>query len=70
MRYNRGVFFGQAGKAAATVDRLTDTSKYTGASKKRFDEDGKGKGLAGREDIADDTGYVGGYKNKDTYGKK
>lgn len=51
------------------VDRLTDTSKYTGSHKERFDESGKGKGIAGREDIADDSGYVQGYKNKDTYEK-
>jgi hypothetical protein len=31
--------------------RLTDTSKYTGAHKQRFNEDGTGKGKAGREDI-------------------
>jgi len=29
--------------------RLTDPSKYTGAHKERFDKDGKGKGLAGRD---------------------
>ncbi|CAG9772776.1 unnamed protein product [Ceutorhynchus assimilis] len=59
-------------KAVATggVERLTDTSKYTGAHKERFDESGKGKGLEGREDIADTSGYVGGYKGKDTYDKK
>lgn len=52
------------------VDRLTDTSKYTGAHKERFDKEGKGKGKEGRENIADDSGYVGGYKGKDTYDKK
>jgi hypothetical protein len=30
-------------------DRLTDTSKYTGAHKARFGADGKGRGLAGRD---------------------
>lgn len=34
------------------VSRLTDTSKYTGAHKQRFGEDGKGLGKVGREDIA------------------
>ncbi|XP_012226072.1 tubulin polymerization-promoting protein homolog isoform X2 [Linepithema humile] len=29
------------GKAASTVDRLTDVSKYTGSHKQRFDETGK-----------------------------
>merc|ERR1711971_784093 len=31
------------------VDRLTDTSKYTGSHKERFDESGKGKGASGRQ---------------------
>jgi hypothetical protein len=31
------------------VDRLTDTSKYTGTHKHRFDETGKGLGLLGRD---------------------
>ncbi|XP_011864867.1 PREDICTED: TPPP family protein CG45057 isoform X3 [Vollenhovia emeryi] len=57
-----------AGKAASTVDRLTDVSKYTGSHKQRFDtETGKGKGIAGRKDTADTSGYVQGYQNKDTY---
>lgn len=30
-------------------DKLTDTSLYTGAHKHRFTQDGKGKGLAGRD---------------------
>lgn len=51
------------------VDRLTDTSKYTGSHKERFDDSGKGKGIAGREDVDDNSGYVGGYKGKDTYDK-
>ncbi|XP_018310592.1 TPPP family protein CG45057 isoform X3 [Mycetomoellerius zeteki] len=55
------------GKAASTVDRLTDVSKYTGSHKQRFDKTGKGKGIAGRKDIADTSGYVQGYQNKDTY---
>lgn len=56
-----------AGKAASTVDRLTDVSKYTGSHKQRFDETGKGKGIAGRKDISDNSGYVQGYQNKDTH---
>ncbi|XP_011303011.1 TPPP family protein CG45057 [Fopius arisanus] len=54
-------------KAASAVDRLTDVSKYTGSHKQRFDETGKGKGIAGRKDIPDASGYVQGYQNKDTY---
>lgn len=57
---------------AGGVDRLTDTSKYTGSHKERFDESGKGKGLDGRKDFDAKAaeGYVGGYKGKDTYEKK
>lgn len=51
------------------VDRLTDTSKYTGSHKERFDESGKGKGIAGREDVHDNSGYVGNYKGANTYDK-
>ncbi|GLV33929.1 ringmaker [Carabus blaptoides fortunei] len=32
------------------VDRLTDTTKYTGAHKERFDAEGKGKGKEGHYD--------------------
>lgn len=51
------------------VDRLTDTSKYTGSHKERFDESGKGKGAAGRSDTSQNTGYVGSYKGSGTYDK-
>ncbi|KAG5679410.1 hypothetical protein PVAND_008977 [Polypedilum vanderplanki] len=44
-------------KAAETVARLTDTSKYTGSHKQRFDETGKGKGIAGRKDVPSVTNY-------------
>ncbi|XP_034040909.1 tubulin polymerization-promoting protein family member 3 [Thalassophryne amazonica] len=52
------------------VDRLTDTSKYTGSHKERFEESGKGKGRSGREEIVENTGYVGAYKNAGTYDTK
>ena len=48
---------------------MTDTSNYTGAHKERFDASGKGKGIDGREDRAANTGYVGNYKNANTYDK-
>ncbi|XP_019878045.1 tubulin polymerization-promoting protein homolog [Aethina tumida] len=57
-------------KATSTVDRLTDTSKFTGTHKQRFDDSGKGKGISGRKDLPDDSGYVQGYQNKDSYGNK
>ena len=61
-------FYQKAAKSDAT-DRLTDTSKYTGAHKERFGADGKGKGLEGRVDKADDSGYVGAYKGDKSYDK-
>ncbi|XP_034044735.1 tubulin polymerization-promoting protein family member 2 [Thalassophryne amazonica] len=54
----------------AAVDRLTDTTKYTGSHKERFDESGKGKGKSGREDIPDSSGYVSAYKGSGTYDEK
>uniref|UniRef100_A0A3B3QCZ2 Tubulin polymerization-promoting protein family member 3 n=1 Tax=Paramormyrops kingsleyae TaxID=1676925 RepID=A0A3B3QCZ2_9TELE len=54
----------------AAMDRLTDTSKYTGSHKERFDEAGKGKGRGGREELVENTGYVGAYKNAGTYEEK
>lgn len=56
--------------ASPTVSRLTDTSKFTGSHKERFDPSGRGKGKAGREDIVDKSGYVSGYKHKGSYEKK
>ncbi|NXW85907.1 TPPP2 protein, partial [Alopecoenas beccarii] len=62
---------GSAGTTKAcksdAVERLTDTSKYTGSHKERFDESGKGKGLAGRHDLTDNSGYVAAYKGAGTY---
>jgi len=55
---------------AGAVDRLTDTSKYTGSHKERFDEEGKGKGVAGRKELVDESGYVQGYKEQGSYEKK
>ncbi|WP_411027497.1 hypothetical protein, partial [Salmonella sp. s54925] len=56
---------------AGVVDGLTDTKKYTGSLKERFDVSGKGKGIDGRKDHDEkaESGYVGGYKGKDTYDK-
>lgn len=54
----------QAVKATSTVERLTDTSKYTGSHKQRFDETGKGKGITGRKDLPDNSGYVQGFSKK------
>lgn len=55
---------------AAAVDRLTDTTKYTGSHKERFDESGKGKGKVGREETPDTSGYVAAYKGSGSYDDK
>lgn len=60
----------QKATKAAAVDRLTDTSKYTGSHKERFDTSGKGRGKAGREDAVESSGYVGAYKGSGTYDEK
>ena len=60
------------------VERMTDTSKYTGSHKHRFDEEGKGRGLEGRDSIPKGKGmvpgsvsgqpaYVTGYKGDGAY---
>jgi len=56
--------------ATGGVDKMTDASQYTGAHKERFDADGKGKGVDGRVDKVDGSGYVGNYKGEGTYEKK
>lgn len=56
--------------SSPTVSRLTDTSKFTGSHKERFDQSGKGKGKAGRVDLVDESGYVPGYKHAGTYDQK
>ena len=53
---------------AGAVDRLTDVSKFTGSHKERFTEDGKGKGIAGRRDVVDKSGYVSGFKSSTATG--
>ena len=49
---------------------MTDTSKYTGSHKERFDESGKGKGIEGREERVENKGYVGAYKGEGTFDEK
>lgn len=41
---------------------MTDTKLYTGSHKERFDESGKGKGIDGRKYVAEQDGYVTGFK--------
>jgi len=49
---------------------MTDHTQYTGAHKQRFDADGRGKGLDGRENRVSNDGYVGNYKGAGTYDAK
>ncbi|NXP08912.1 TPPP2 protein, partial [Thinocorus orbignyianus] len=51
---------------AGRVKRLADTSKYSASHREHFDERGKGKGLSGHQDLADDSGYIGAYKGVGT----
>lgn len=56
--------------ASGNVKGLTDTTKYTGSHKLRFDETGKGRGKAGRADDTKVTGYVANFKGDGTYDKE
>jgi len=47
-------------EGGSIFDKLTDPSQYTGAHKERFNADGSGKGMAGRDSIA-----KGGVDGKD-----
>lgn len=64
------VFTLQKVDKTGAVGRLTDTSRYTGSHKERFDDSGKGRGREGREELVENTGYVGAYKNAGTYDDK
>lgn len=48
---------------------MTDHTQYTGSHKERFDADGRGKGMDGRHNVTDNSGYVGNYKGAGTYDK-
>uniref|UniRef100_H0XY63 Tubulin polymerization promoting protein family member 2 n=1 Tax=Otolemur garnettii TaxID=30611 RepID=H0XY63_OTOGA len=48
------------------VDRLTNTSKYTGSHQEPLDDSGKGKDTAGRDTTTDNSGYGRGPKGPTT----
>uniref|UniRef100_A0A8C9JH57 Tubulin polymerization-promoting protein n=1 Tax=Panthera tigris altaica TaxID=74533 RepID=A0A8C9JH57_PANTA len=56
--------------SSPTVSQLTDTTKFMGSHKERFDPSGKGKSKVGRVDLVDESGYVPGYKHTGTYDQK
>jgi len=45
-------------KSSSVFDRLTDTSKYSGTHKARFDAQGRGLGLAGRDSVSKGAGHL------------
>jgi len=49
---------GSDAKKPAIFDRLTDTRLYTGSHKNRFDEDGNGRGMEGRDIGAKGSGHI------------
>lgn len=57
-------------KVDSIVNRLTDTKLYTGAHKHRFDDDGKGRGLAGRANIVEFKGNTNTGIVEKTVGEK
>ena len=72
------LFFLKKPVSDGVVDRMTDTSKYTGTHKLRFDEEGKGRGLEGRDStpkgkgmtpgsVGSQASYVSGYRHDGTY---
>lgn len=72
------VSYAQKAIKSDAVERMTDVSQYTGTHKERFDETGKGRGMAGRDStakgrgstpalVSGQAGYVAGYKNEGTY---
>ena len=46
---SKPIAYGTLASNDTTTARLTDTSKYTGTHKERFNADGSGKGLGGRD---------------------
>eukprot|EP00386_Alphamonas_edax_P000905 GDKI01002741.1.p1 GENE.GDKI01002741.1~~GDKI01002741.1.p1 ORF type:complete len:232 (+),score=64.12 GDKI01002741.1:91-786(+) len=42
----------------SVFEKLTDTSQYTGSHRHRFDESGRGLGIAGREDVCVHDGHT------------
>ena len=55
-------------KKNSIFDKLTDTSMYTGASSHRFDKDGMGRGLTGRDRLHVGKGSHGAAHGADVFG--
>eukprot|EP01135_Chromosphaera_perkinsii_P002396 Nk52_evm2s223 gene=Nk52_evmTU2s223 len=52
------VLYGTAPIVDSVVERMTDHTKYTGSHKHRFNDDGSGKGLHGRDSISKGSGHL------------
>ncbi|XP_029653910.1 tubulin polymerization-promoting protein family member 2-like [Octopus sinensis] len=63
MKESPRIFAKKITSKTGNVDKMTDSSQYTGSHRERFDsETGKGKGIDGRKDLKDNSGYVTGFK--------
>ena len=51
---------GRRASGGSIFDRLTDPDLYTGAHKHRFDRNGQGRGMSGRDSVTKGQGYVSG----------
>lgn len=59
----------KAGKKGDVLSRLTDSSGYTGAHKHRFDDEGKGRGLDGRDRSAGGVAGIGSVPSELDWGE-
>lgn len=59
-RPNKPTPASQSKKGGSIFDRLTDVSTYHASHRERFNADGTGRGLAGRDSVAKGNGSVGG----------
>lgn len=50
-------------ESGGVLDRVTDTAQYTGTHQHRFDADGHGRGLAGRDAISKGRGHTPAHAN-------
>ena len=48
-------------KKASVLEKLLDTTAYTGTSRARFDDEGKGQGMRGRDSPGKGQGNAGGH---------
>ena len=49
---------GTSAESSTILKKLTDTTQYTGAHRHRFDSEGRGRGLAGRDSVPKGHGHA------------